>query len=92
MPPDGQPLSPEPANSDGLPLFSEPETIPQVSQSQDISTATTEAEVSLAGTSASLVTDPSLTDVPVNDPALPDGISNLRDTEARNTGPSTQRP
>ena len=84
MPPDEQPLSPEPANNE-LPRFSEPEIIPNVSQTQDAPTATLEAKVSLAGTSP-LLTNPSLTDVPSSIPLLPDGISNLQDTEARNTG------
>ena len=85
MPPDEQPMSPEHAISDQLPFFSEPGFIPDVSQSQDAPTATAEAEVSLAGTSVPLLTNPSLTDVPVSILPLPDGISNLQDTEARNT-------
>ena len=45
--------------------------------------------MSVAGTSAPLLTKSSLTYVPVSIPPLPDGISNLQDTEARNTGLST---
>ena len=66
--------------NDQLPFFSEPEIIPDAAQTQDASTATAEAEVSLAGTSAPLLTNPSLTDVPVSVPPLPDGISKLQDT------------
>ena len=44
---------------------------------QDVPTATAEAEVALAGTSAPLLTNPSLTDMPI------------QDTEARNTGLSS---
>ena len=58
---------------------------PDAAQTQDASTAAAEAEVSLAGTSAPLLTNPSLTDVPVSVPPLPDGISNLQDTETNNT-------
>ena len=78
VPPDEQPLSPEPANNDELPLFSEREVIPDLSQTQDVPTTTAEAEVSLAGTSAPLLTNPSLTDMPVNVPPLPDVTSNLQ--------------
>ena len=85
MPPDEQPMSHKPAINDQLPLFSEPEIIPDAAQTQDASTATAGAEVSLAGTSAPLLTNPSLTDVPVSVPPLPDGISNLQDTETSNT-------
>ena len=85
MPLDEQRMSPEPAINDQLPFFSEPEVIPDAAQTQDASTAAAEAEVSLAGTSAPLLTNPSLTDVPVSVPPLPDGISNLRDTETLNT-------
>ena len=85
VPPDEQPMSHKPAFNDQLPLFSEPEVIPDAAQTQDASTATTEAQVSLAGTSAPLLTNPSLTDVPVSVPPLPDGISNLQDTETSNT-------
>ena len=85
MPLDEQLMSPEPAINDKLSLFSEPEVIPGAAQTQDASTATAEAEVSLAGTSAPLLTNPSLTDVPVSVPPLPDGISNLQDTETSNT-------
>ena len=42
--------------------------------------------MSLAGTSAPLLTNPSSTDVPVNIPPLPVGIANLQETETRNTG------
>ena len=41
--------------------------------------------MSLAGTSAPLLTNPSLTDVPVSVSPLPDRMSNLRDTEASKT-------
>ena len=82
---DEQRMSPEPAINDQLPLFSEPEVIPDAAQTQDASTAAAEAEVSLAGTSAPLLTNPSLTDVPVSVPPLPDGISNIQDTETNNT-------
>ena len=85
LPHDDQPMSPEPAINDKLPLFSEPEIIPDAAQTQDASTATAEAEVSLAGTSAPLLTNPSWTDVPVSVPPMPDGISNLQDTETSNT-------
>ena len=85
MSPDEKLMSPEPAIDDQLPLFFEPEIIPDASQTQDATTATAEAEVSLAATSAPLLTNPLLTDVPVSIPPLPDGISNLQDTEARNT-------
>ena len=85
MPPNEQPLSPEPAKNDELPLFSEPEIVPELLQTEDVPTTIAEAEVSLAGTSASLLTNPSLTDVPVSVPPLPDRMSNLQDTEASNT-------
>ena len=86
MPPDEQPMSHEPAINNQLPLFSEPEVIPDdAAQTQDASTATAEAEVSLAGTSAPLFTNPSLTDVPVSVSPLPDRMSNLQDTEASKT-------
>ena len=85
MPPDEQPMSPEPAINDQKPLFSEPEIIPDAAQTQDASTATAEAVVSLAGTSAPLLKNPSMTDVSVSVPPLPDSISNLQDTEASNT-------
>ena len=80
--------------NDQLPFFSEPEIIPDAAQTQDASTATAEAEVSLAGTSAPLLTNPSLTDVPVSVPPLPDGISKLQDIETSNTelSGSVQRP
>ena len=39
--PDEQPLSPEPANNDELPIFSEPEILPDVSQAQDAPTENT---------------------------------------------------
>ena len=83
MPIDERPMSREPAINDQLPLFSEPEIIP--AQKPDASTATSEAEVSLAGTTAPLLTNPSMTDVPVSVPPLSDGISNLQDTETSNT-------
>ena len=42
------------------------------------------------GTSAPLLTNPSLTDLPISIPQLPNDTSNLQDTEARNTRlPST---
>ena len=85
MPPDAQPKSHEPAINDQLPVVSEPGVIPHAAQTQDASTATVEAEVSLAGTSAPFLTNPSLTDVPVSVPPLPDGTSNLQDTETSNT-------
>ena len=85
MPPDEQLMSPEPAINVQLPLFSEPELIPDAAQTQDASTATAEAEVSLAGTSAPLLTNPSLTELPVSVPPLPDSISHLQDTKASNT-------
>ena len=58
MPPDEQPRSFEPANDYEFPFLSESEVIPEVPQSQDIPVATGEAEVSLAGTSAPLLTNP----------------------------------
>ena len=85
MPPYEQPMSHELAINNQLPLFSEPEVILDAAQTQDASTATAEEEVSLAGTSAPLLTNPSLTDVPVSLPPLPDGISDLQDTETSNT-------
>ena len=78
-------MSPELAINDQLPLFSEREVILDAAQTQDASTAAAEAEVSLAGTSAPLLTNPSLTDVPVSVPPLSDGISNFQDTETNNT-------
>ena len=86
MPPDEQHLSLEHAKNDEKLFFPEPEVTPDVSQTQDDSTATPKAEVSLVGTSAPLLTNPSLTDVPVSIPPLADGISNLQDTETHNTG------
>ena len=56
---------------------------------QDVPTATAEAEVAQEGTSAPLLTNPSLTDVPVSIPPLPDGTFTLQDTEARNSGLSS---
>ena len=56
---------------------------------EDVPMSTAEAEVSLAGTSAPLLTNPSLTDVQVIVSPLPDGTSNLQDTEARNNGLSS---
>ena len=44
IPSDEETLSSEPANNNELPLFSEPEVIPELSQTQDISTTTAEAE------------------------------------------------
>ena len=85
MPPDEQPRSFEPANDYELPFLSESEVIPEVPQSQDIPVATGEAEVSLAGTSAPLLTNPTLTDVPISIPQLPNGTSNLQNTETRDT-------
>ena len=85
MPPDEQPRSFEPANDYELPFLSESEVIPEVPQSQDIPVATEEAEVSLAGTSAPLLTNPTLTDVPISIPQLPNGTSNLQNTETRDT-------
>ena len=85
MLPDEQPLSSEHANVDNLLLFAQHGVVQELSQTQDATTATTEAEVSLAGTSAPLFTNPSLADVP----PLPDGTSNLLDTEARKTGLSS---
>ena len=89
MPPDEQNISPEPAKEDDLPLFSQQWIIPELSQMQDVPTATADAEVSLSGTSAPLLTNPPLSNVPVSFPPLPVGISNLPDTEARNTGLSS---
>ena len=66
VPPDEQPRSFEPADDYELPFLSESEVIPEVPQSQDIPVATGEAEVSLAGTSAPLLTNPTLTDVPIS--------------------------
>ena len=86
MPPNEQPLSPGPANKDELPFFCEPENVPELSQTEDVPTTTAEAEKSLAGTSAPLLTNPSLTDVPVNILPLPDSTANLQETETRNTG------
>ena len=77
MPPVEQSMSPEPTINDQVPFFSEPEIIPDA--------ATAEAEVSLAGTSAPLLTNPSLTDVPVSVPPMPESTSNLQDTKASNT-------
>ena len=104
LPPGEHLLSHEPANND-LPLFSQlgviPEfpRIPTESQTQDVPTATAEAEVSLADTSAPLLTNPSLTDVQVTVPPLPDGTFNLQNTNAvtpgiqhRRTGCSAKRP
>ena len=85
MPPNEQPMSLESAIIDQLPLLSEPEYFPDAPQTQEAPRATVEAEVSLAGTSAPLLTNPSFTDMPVSIPPLPDGISNLQETEARNT-------
>ena len=85
MPPDEQPLSPEAAYDDGLPLFSQHGVVPEVPQTQEVS-RTSEAEESLAVTSAPLLTNPSLTDMPISIPQLPNDTSNLQDTEARNTG------
>ena len=87
MPPDEQPRSFEPANDypSKLPFLSESEVILEVSQSQDIPLATGEAEVSLAGASAPLLTNPTLTDVPIGIPQLPNGTSNLQNTETRDT-------
>ena len=85
MPPDEQPQSFEPANDHELPFLSESEVILEVPQSQDIPVATGEAEVSLAGTSAPLLTNPTLTDVPISIPQLPNGTSNLQNTETRDT-------
>ena len=85
MHPDEQPRSLEPANDYELPFLSESEVIPEVPQSQDIPVATGEAEVSLAGTSAPLLTNPTLTDVPISIPQLPNGTSNLQNTETRDT-------
>ena len=75
MPRDEQPRSPEPANDDDLPLFAQHGVFPELSQTQDVSAPTAEAEVSLAGTSAPLLTNPSLTDVPIIIPPLPHGTS-----------------
>ena len=85
MPLNEQPLSPEPAINDKLLLFSEPEIIPEAAQTQDAPTTTAEVDVSPAGTSAPLLTNPSLTEMTVSVPPLPDSISNLQDTEASNT-------
>ena len=85
MPPDEQLRSFEPANDYEPPFLSEPEVIPEVPQSQDIPVATEEAEVSLAGTSAPLLTNPKLTDVSISIPQLPNGTSNLQNTETRDT-------
>ena len=88
MPQDEPPLSPECANGAELRLFSEPEIIAEISQSQDIRTATAGAEVSLAVLSASLLTKLSFTDVPIGIPKLPICTSNFQDAESRNTGDS----
>ena len=85
MPPDEQHMSPEPAINDQLPLFSEPEIIPDAAQTKDASTASAEAALTLAGTSAPLLTNPSLTEKPVSVPSLPESMSNLQDTEPSNT-------
>ena len=85
MPPDEQPWSFEPANDYELPFLSESEVIPEVPQSQDIPVATGEAEVSLAGTSDPMLTNPTLTDVPISFPQLPNGTSKLQNTETRDT-------
>ena len=85
MPPDEQPRSFEPANDYELPFLSESGVIPEVPQSQDIPVATGEAEVSLAGTSAPLLTKPTLMDVPISIPQLPNGTSKLQNTETRDT-------
>ena len=85
MPPDEQPRSFEPASDYELPFLSESEVIPKVPQSQDIAVATGEAEVSLVGSSAPLMTKPTLTDVPIGIPHLPNGTSNLQNTETRDT-------
>ena len=58
MPPDEQNISPEPAKEDDLPLFSQHGVIPELSQMQDVPTATADAEVSLSGISAPLLTNP----------------------------------
>ena len=47
--------------------------------------ATGEAGASLAGTSAPLLTNPTLTDVSISIPQLPNGTSNLQNTETRDT-------
>ena len=86
MSPDEKPLSLEPANDDELPSFPERELIPGVCQSEDVPVATAEAKVSLAGTSAPLLQNPPVTDVHVSITPLRNGISNLQDTETRNTG------
>ena len=53
MPPNEQPLSPEPAKNDELHLYTEHEIVPELSLREDVLTTTAEAEeVSLAGTSA----------------------------------------
>ena len=62
MPPDEQRLSPEPANDDNLPLLTQHGVVAEISQTQDVLTATEEAEVSLASTSAQFLTNSSLTD------------------------------
>ena len=85
MPPEEQPRSFEPANDYEFPFLSESEVLPEVPQSQEIPVATGEAEVSLAGTSAPLLTNPTLTDVPIGIPQLPNGTSNLQNTETRDT-------
>ena len=63
MPQDAPPLSAEFAKDVELPLFFEHDFIPEVSQTQDNPTVTPEVEVSLAVTSAPLLTNRSFTDV-----------------------------
>ena len=84
-------MDPEPAYDDGLPLFSQHVVVPEVPQTQEVST-TPEAEESLAGTSAPLLTNPSMTEMPISIPQLPNDTSNPQDTGARNTGlPKTNK-
>ena len=64
MPRDEPPLLPEFGNDVVFSLFSEHEGIPEVTQTQYVLTATAEAKVPLADTSAKILTNPSLTDVP----------------------------
>ena len=59
MPPDEQPLSPEPANDDVLPFFIQHGVAPELFQTQDVPTETADAKISLPGTSAPFSTNPS---------------------------------
>ena len=58
LPPDEQPLSPEPANDDVLPSFTQHGVAPELFQTQDVPTETADAKISQAGTSAPLLTNP----------------------------------